>query len=163
MTPRRIGLSIMLPLLALLAACTRAPDEAAMGRAIGAHVVAAEHYPPAFVRPDAFVFRNLQRVPGTEPAQFAVESSFDVTYTAAGPAIVAALRAESRAERDKARRRGGTFAERISGVLTGAIAHVEREQRFADVDIGDRDHYAGRFVLARNEDGSWRVVEGEYR
>lgn len=115
------------------------------------------------MHPEAFVFRNLQRVPEAEPAQFAVESSFDIAYTADGKAIVAALRTESRAEREKARRRANSFAERVKGVLTDAIARAEYEQRFADVEVGDRDHYAGRFVLARNEDGSWRVVDGDYR
>ena len=147
----------------LLAACARGPGEDAMRQAIGDHVVRAEEYPAAFVRAETFTFRNPQRVPETEPAQFAVESDFDIAYTADGAAIVADLRAQSRAEREKQRRRTNSVVERVTSALGDALARAEYEQRFADVRVGDRDHYTGRFVLARNEDGSWRVIEADYR
>ena len=146
-----------------LAACTRAPGEEAQRQAIAAHVLPLEDYPPQFVKADAFAFRNLQRVPGAEPPQFAVEADFDVVYTADGAAIVAALREQSRAEREKQKRRTNNVLEKVTAVLGDALASAEYEQRFEDVRVGDKDHYSGRFVLARNEDGSWRVVSADYR
>jgi hypothetical protein len=168
MTPRGVAAVgvrtvVAFALLVLLAACARAPSEAARQQAIGNHVVAAEAYPPAFVRTEAFTWRNLQRVPESTPPQFAVEADFDVTYTADGKAIVAALREQARADREKQRRRTNTVLEHVTSVLGDALASAEFEQRFEDVRIGDRDHYTGRFVLARNEDGTWRVVDADYR
>jgi Skp family chaperone for outer membrane proteins len=149
--------------LLLLAACTRAPDEAARRFAIADHVVRTESYPEQYVAAENFAFRNLQRVPDAEPAQYAVEADFDLTWTADGKAIVAALREDARAERDKQKRRADNVLEKVTAVLGDALASAELEQRFADVKVGDSDHYAGRFVLARNEDGSWRVVDADYR
>ena len=149
--------------LALLAGCVRAPSEDARRVAVTDHVLRAEDYPAAFVKADAFAWRNLQRVPDAEPAQFAVEADFDVVYTADGKAIVAALREQARADREKQQRRTNTVVEKITAVLGDALASAESEQRFADVRVGDKDHYTGRFVLARNEDGSWRVVSSDYR
>lgn len=161
---RRFAHAAALACLALLlAACARGPGEAAMRQAIGDHVVRAEQYPAPFVHAENFVFRNLQRVPGTDPAQFAVESDFEIAYTADGAVIVADLRARSREEREKARHRTDSVVERITSVLGDALAQAEYEQRFADVRVGDRDRYTGRFVLARNEDGSWRVETADYR
>jgi hypothetical protein len=150
-------------LLATLAACARAPSEAARQQAIADHVLRAEEYPTQFVKPEGFVYRNLQRVPDAEPLQYAFEADFDVTYTADGKAIVDALRAQARADREKQRRRTNTVVERLTTVLGDALASAEYEQRFEDVRTGDKDHYSGRFVLARNEDGTWRVVEADYR
>ena len=149
--------------LCLLAACTRAPDEAARRFAIADHVVTAEHYPLEFVAAENFTFRNLQRVPDSDPPQYAVEADFDLAYTADGKTIVAALREQARAERDKARHRAGNVLEKAAAVLGDALASAELEERFEDVKVGDKDHYTGRFVLARNEDGSWRVVDSDYR
>jgi hypothetical protein len=153
----------LLVLLLLLAACARGPSDAAMSQAIGDHVVRAEDYPAQFVHAENFVFRNPQRVPDTDPAQFAVESDFEIAYTADGATIVADLREQSRAEREKARRRTNSVVERITSVLGDALATAADEQRFADVRVGDRDRYSGRFVLARNADGSWRVEGADYR
>jgi len=150
-------------LACVLAACTRAPGEAARQQAIADHVLRAEDYPLAFVRAEHFAYRNLQRVPDADPAQFAVDADFDVSYTAEGDAIVTALRAQERAERQKARRRTNTALERLASAVSDALTGASYEQRFANVHVGDHDHYAGHFVLARNEDGSWRVVEADYR
>ena len=147
----------------LLAGCVRAPSEDARRLAVADHVLRAEDYPPAFVKADAFAWRNLQRVPDAEPPQFAVEADFDVVYTADGKAIMDALRAQADAEREKQKRRTNTVVEKVTAILGDALANVESEQRFADVRVGDKDHYTGRFVLARNEDGSWRVVASDYR
>jgi hypothetical protein len=157
--------------LLLLAGCHRAPDEAARRYAIADHVVDAEHYPLEFVAAENFAFRNLQRVPdslprtgsGADPLRYSVEADFDITYTADGRAIVAALREQARAERDKARHRANNVLEKAAAVLGDALAGAELEERFEDVKAGDKDHYTGHFVLARNEDGSWRVVEADYR
>ena len=146
-----------------LAACVRAPSDAAQQHAIADHVLRAEDYPAGFVRAEHFAFRNLQRVPDAKPPRFAVEADFDVTYTADGKDIVAALRDQARAERDKQKRRTNSVLEQVTAVLGDALASAEYEQRFEDVRTGDKDHYTGRFVLARNEDGSWRVAEADYR
>jgi hypothetical protein len=146
---------------ALLAAC--APDEAARRYAIADHVVTAEDYPLEFVAAEHFAFRNLHRVPESKPTRYAVEADFDITYTADGREIVAALREQARAERGKARHRASNVLEKAAAVLGDALAGAEREERFEDVKAGDKDHYSGHFVLARNEDGSWRVVESDYR
>jgi len=149
--------------LLLLAACTRAPDEAARRYAIADHVVRTESYPEQFIAAENFTFRNLQRVPDATPAQYAVEADFDLAWTADGREVVAALREDARAERDKQKRRADNVLEKVTAVLGDALAGAELEQRFADVRVGDKDHYTGRFVLARNEDGSWRVVDADYR
>jgi hypothetical protein len=156
--------ALALVALALLAAgCTRAPPEEARRLAIADHVLAAEDYPAPFVKADAFAFRNLQRVPDAEPVQFAVDADFDVVYTADGKAIVAALRQQARADREKQRRRTNSVVEKVTAALGQVLESAEYEQRFEDVRVGDKDHYAGHFVLARNEDGSWRVVDADYR
>ena len=62
-----------------------------------------------------------------------------------------------------ARRRADSVVEQVTSVLGDALARAENELRFADVRVGDRDRYSGRFVLARNEDGSWRVESADYR
>jgi hypothetical protein len=160
---RAVRLFAPLAALLLLAACTRPPDEAARRFAIADHVVRTEAYPEQFIAAENFTFRNLQRVPDAEPAQYAVEADFDLAYTADGEEIVAALREDARAERDKQKRRADNVLEKVTAVLGDALASAELEQRFADVKVGDKDHYTGRFVLARNEDGSWRVVDADYR
>jgi hypothetical protein len=147
----------------LLAACNRAPDEAARRYAIADHVVDAEHYPLEFVAAEGFTFRKLQRVPDSDPPRFSMDADFDITYTADGHTIVAALRDQARAERDKARHRANNVLEKAAAVLGDALAGAELEERFEDVKAGDKDHYAGHFVLARDGDGSWRVVESDYR
>ena len=157
------GAAMWLACVALLSGCVRAPGEAARAQAIGDHVLRAEDYPLAFVRTENFAYRNLQRVPEAEPAQFAVDADFDVAYTAEGEAIVAALREQERAERQKERRRTNTALERLASAVSDALTGAGHEQRFANVHVGDKDHSAGHFVLARNEDGSWRVVEADYR
>jgi len=161
--PRAARWFAPLAALLLLAACHRAPDEAARRYAIADHVVDAEHYPLEFVAAENFAFRNLQRVPDSDPPRFSVEADFDIAYTADGRAIVAALREQARAERDKAKHRANNVLEKAAAVLGDALAGAELEERFEDVKAGDKDHYSGRFVLARNEDGSWRVVESDYR
>jgi hypothetical protein len=145
----------------LLAAC--APDEAARRYAIADHVVTAEDYPLEFVAAEHFVFRNLQRVPDSDPARYSVEADFDLTYTADGRTIVDALREQHRAERDEAKHRANNVLEKAAAVLGDALAGAELEERFEDVKAGDKDHFSGRFVLTRNEDGTWRVVESDYR
>ena len=149
--------------LGLLASCSPAPDEAARRFAIADHVVRTESYPEQFIAAENFTFRNLQRVPDAEPAQYAVEADFDLTWTADGREVVAALREDARAERDKNKRRADNVLEKVTAVLGDALASAELEQRFEDVRVGDKDHFTGRFVLARNEDGSWRVVDADYR
>jgi hypothetical protein len=157
------GAVMALACVAMLAGCVRAPDETARQQAISDHVLRAEDYPLAFVRAEKFAYRNLQRVPDADPVQFAVDADFDVTYTAAGDAIVAALREQERAERQKERRRTNTALERLASAVSDALTGASYEQRFAGVRVGDHDHYSGHFVLARNEDGSWRVVTADYR
>jgi hypothetical protein len=149
--------------VALLAGCARAPGDAARQQAIGDHVLRAEGYPLPYVRTEGFAFRNLQRVPDADPPQFAVDADFDVASTANGDVIVAALREQARAQRQKDRRRAPNVLERLATAVGDALAGAGDAQRFADVHAGDRDHYAGHFVLARNEDGSWRVVTADYR
>jgi hypothetical protein len=149
--------------LGLLAGCVSAPSEGQRKQAIADHVLRAEAYPREFVHTENFAYRNLLRVPDAEPVQFGVDADFEVVYDADGKAIVEALRAQARAEREKQQRRTDTVVEKVTAVLGDALASVEFEQRFEDVRIGDRDQYTGHFVLARNEDGSWRVVSADYR
>ena len=153
----------ILAAVALAAGCTRAPSEDARRVAIATHVLDAEDYPAPYVKADAFAFRNLQRMPDAEPVQFAVDADFDIVYTAEGKVIVEALRAEARADRDKQKRRANSVVEKFTAALGQALESAQYEQRFEDVHVGDKDHYAGHFVLARNEDGSWRVMEADYR
>ena len=147
----------------LLAGCVRAPSEGQRKKAIADYVLQEERYPREFVHTDDFEYRNLLRVPDVEPVQFGVEADFEVVFDADGKTIVAALREQAKAERDKQRRRTDTLVEKVTTVLGDALDSAEFEQRFEDVRIGDRDAYTGKFVLARNEDGSWRVVDADYR
>jgi hypothetical protein len=160
---RAARIATVLFLATLAAGCVRAPSEQARRVAIADHVLEAEDYPAQFVKADAFAFRNLQRVPDAEPVQFAVDADFDVVYTAEGKVIVDALRAEARADREKQKRRANSVVEKLTNALGNALESAQYEQRFEDVKAGDKDHYAGHFVLARNEDGSWRVVDADYR
>ena len=147
----------------LLVACSLGPGELAMRQAIGTYVGAAENYPMAYVEARSFQFRDLQRVPDADPAQYRVHAEFDFLYTADGAQIVAALQAQAQAEREKEKHRDGSVLGKLARAAADALASHGREQRFTDVKAGDRDHYEGDFTLARNHDGSWQVVEADYR
>lgn len=160
---RRLSL-LALGLLALvLAGCSLGPGELAMRQAIGTYIGAAENYPMAYVEARSFQFRDLQRVPDADPDQYRVHAGFDFLYTADGPQIVAALQEQARAEREKEKHRDGSVLGKLARAAADALASHGREQRFADVKAGDRDHYEGDFTLARNHDGSWQVVAADYR
>lgn len=149
--------------LLLLAGCALRPSELAMRQAIGNHVAAAEDYPMRFLKPDNFRFRDLQKLPDQEPTRWRVHAEFDFVYTADGASIVAALREQSKAEQEKAKRRANTALEKLALAAAGALARHGSEQRFESVQVGDKDSYAGDFTLVRNEGGGWQVEAADYR
>jgi hypothetical protein len=154
---------LLVLVLALLVGCALLrPGEEAMQAAIGEHLLTAEDYPREHVKPDGFVFRNLQKVAGDGPRRYRVEAEFDLVYIADGKSIVEALKKAERDRIEKEKRRTSNLVEDLALRVRGAFASQRYEQRFEDVKRGDRDHYAGGFVLERNEDGSWRVVESDY-
>lgn len=161
---RRLCALLLVAAAALvLVGCSLRPGELAMRQAIGTYVGAAENYPMSYVEARSFQFRDLQRVPDADPAQYRVHAEFDFLYTADGPQIVAALKEQAEAEREKEKHRDGSVLGKLARAAAQALASHGREQRFADVKTGDRDHYAGEFTLARNHDGSWQVVAADYR
>lgn len=149
--------------LLVLAGCAFRPSETAMRQAITTHVAAAEDYPMAYMSADNFRFRDLQRLPEGDPVRYSVHADFDFTYTADGATIVAALQEKARAEQDKDKRRADTVFEKIALAAAGALQRHGTEQRFEQVKIGDKDSYQGEFTFVRNNDGSWRVENADYR
>lgn len=155
---------VLLALAALLlVACGLRPGELAMRQAITAHVGAAENYPMRFLQADHFRFRDLQKVDGEDVATYRVHAAFDFVYTADGATIVAALKDQAQAEREKESRRDDSVLGKLARAAADALARHGTEERFASVKTGDADHYEGDFTLVRNEDGSWRVLEADYR
>ena len=143
--------------------CAFRPSETAMRQAITTHVGAAEDYPMAYMSADNFHFRDLQRLPDSDQVSYSVHSEFDFTYTADGATIVATLKEKARAEQDKDKRRADTVFEKIALAAAGALQRAGTEQRFEQVKIGDKDSYQGEFTFVRNNDGSWRVENADYR
>jgi hypothetical protein len=161
----RIARHLALPACLLLAACGLfGPSEESMRSAVAAHVIAEEDYPREFVRLEGFAQRDLQKLTDADGnATYAATVEFDIVYTADGAAIVEALKAQAREELEKERRRTNSLLEEAGAALRSFFERSGYEQRFESVKAGDKDHYRGRFVFARNEDGSWRVDSADYR
>jgi hypothetical protein len=157
-----LRLSLFTSLL-YLAGCSLRPSELAMRQAIGEYVGVAEDYPMRFLKAENFRFRDLRKLPDEERALWRVHAEFDFVYTADGGVIVAALRAQSKAEQEKAKRRANTALEKLALAAAGALARHGTEQRFESVQTGDKDSYAGDFTLVRNDGGGWRVEEADYQ
>lgn len=157
---RLVAVAIM---AASLVACgLMRPGESAMQSAIATYVLQQEDYPPEFIQPENFVFRNLVKVVDSEPEQYRVDAEFDFTYTADGDVIVQALGLKQELEREKEKRKTNNPLEELKGAVKGALDNFRYESRFKNVRTGDQDHFKGAFTLARNADNSWRVSEAIY-
>jgi hypothetical protein len=160
----KIRLLIACLILVFLSACgLLRPNETAMQTAISHYVVQEEDYPRDFVIAENFVFRNLQKIEASDPAQYQVEAEFDITYSADGDVIVQALELQYKKEREKEKQRTNNPLEELKGAVTGALSNFRYEQRFKNVRKGDQYHFSGEFIFTRNADNSWRVSSASYQ
>lgn len=155
---------VLICFLGLLSACGFLhPSDAQMQRAIGEHVLAEEDYPKEFLQAEDFIFRDLQRIPESDPSRYTVNAEFALVYTADGAEIVAALKQRAQAEREKEKRRTDSPLDELAAKVRGAFKGYGYERRFENVRKGDKDPYRGSFTLIRNADGSWSVESGTYQ